>query len=263
MKNRRFSIITVNRNNADALRRTVDSVCSQTFKEYEYIIIDGASTDNSLDVINEYEEYIDYFVSEPDRGIYNAMNKAVRAATGEYVLFMNAGDVFASVNVLSEIDFMNPCTDFIFGATIYNKGRASMKIVLPERLSFFFFFTEGVCHQSAFIRRSLFAELGEYDETVKITADWQFFILALAKAKKSYVTLPLPVSIYDMTGYSSQKESEVIIEMEKTQFLKTQFPFFYIDYCKYVKLRHRFYYDIMNRLRWKLFYNIPFLFRQK
>ena len=69
MKNRRFSIITVNRNNADALRRTVDSVCSQTFKEYEYIIIDGASTDNSLDVINEYEEYIDYFVSEPDRGI--------------------------------------------------------------------------------------------------------------------------------------------------------------------------------------------------
>ena len=99
----KYSIITINYNNADGLRRTIESVVSQTFDDYEYVIIDGGSTDGSVDVIKEYENKISYWVSEKDGGIYNAMNKGVKASNGEYLIFMNSGDVFYRDKVLEDI----------------------------------------------------------------------------------------------------------------------------------------------------------------
>ena len=104
----KLSVITINFNNRDGLRKTIESVVNQTFKDFEYIIIDGGSTDGSVDVIKEYADRIDYWVSEPDKGIYNAMNKGIDVAKGEYCIFMNSGDCFyvndVYENVFRELD---------------------------------------------------------------------------------------------------------------------------------------------------------------
>ena len=99
----KLSIITVNFNDAEGLERTIKSVVSQTFCDYEFIIIDGGSTDGSIEVINKYESYIDYWASEPDGGIYPGMNKGLRQAKGEYLNFMNGGDCYHSPDVLQNI----------------------------------------------------------------------------------------------------------------------------------------------------------------
>ena len=100
---KKLSIITINRNNSAGLHKTIESVVSQTFTDYEYIIIDGASTDGSVDIIKQYANKITSWVSEPDKGIYNAMNKGILKATGEYLLFLNSGDSLHTYNVLNEI----------------------------------------------------------------------------------------------------------------------------------------------------------------
>ena len=92
----KLSIITINYNNCDGLRKTIESVIAQTTRDFEYIVIDGGSTDGSVDVIKEYADYIDYWVSEPDKGIYNAMNKGTRAAHGDFLLFLNSSFIRSS-----------------------------------------------------------------------------------------------------------------------------------------------------------------------
>ena len=96
----KFSIITVNYNNKEGLRKTIESVIHQTFRDFEFIVIDGGSTDGSDDVLKEYDAQIDYWVSEPDGGIYQGMNKGIKKATGEYLNFMNSGDCFYASNIL-------------------------------------------------------------------------------------------------------------------------------------------------------------------
>ena len=99
----KFSIITINYNNCEGLRRTIESVVNQTCHDFEYIIIDGGSTDGSVDVIKQYADQIDYWVSEPDKGIYNAMNKGVAVAKGEYCLFLNSGDSLHNNSALAKV----------------------------------------------------------------------------------------------------------------------------------------------------------------
>ena len=109
----KYSIITINYNNADGLRRTIESVVSQTYADYEYLIIDGGSTDGSVNAIKEYEDKISYWVSEKDGGIYNAMNKGVKVAHGEYLIFMNSGDVFYNDRVIERIESSQRTDDII------------------------------------------------------------------------------------------------------------------------------------------------------
>ena len=110
----KYSIITINLNNSAGLRKTIESVVNQTFQDFEYIIIDGGSTDGSVDIIKEYSSRIDYWVSEPDRGIYNAMNKGIVQAHGDYINFMNSGDCFSKNTILEEI-YADLSFDFVFG----------------------------------------------------------------------------------------------------------------------------------------------------
>ena len=99
-------IITINYNNVDGLRKTINSVISQTFRDFEWIVIDGGSTDGSKDLINQYVEYFSYSISEPDSGVYNAMNKGIKVAHGEYFIFLNSGDYFYDKNVLEKADLI-------------------------------------------------------------------------------------------------------------------------------------------------------------
>src|SRR4051812_11860469 len=101
---KKISIITINYNDKEGLRSTIDSVITQSFRDFEFLVIDGNSSDGGKEVLEEYKSHIDYCVSEPDTGVYNAMNKGIRAATGDYLLFLNSGDVLYNNDILARVD---------------------------------------------------------------------------------------------------------------------------------------------------------------
>ena len=144
----KLSVITVNFNDAQGLERTIKSVISQTFRDYEFIIIDGGSTDSSIDVIKKYEDHINFWVSEPDGGIYQGMNKGLSHAKGDYVNFMNGGDSFHAPDVLETIFSLNTEADIITGAHTGsphpNVGQGGVTMLS--------LYTGAVDHQASFIR---------------------------------------------------------------------------------------------------------------
>ena len=160
-----ISIITVNLNDVEGLKRTMTSVFEQTYKEYEYIVIDGGSTDGSKEYIESHSDKIDTWVSEKDSGIYNAMNKGIKVATGEYFLFLNSGDWLHKVNIL-EITapvFSNNYSIYYGNVErIYNGNKKKIK-TYPSQLSFSFFIDSALAHQAVFIKRSLFFDLFLYN----------------------------------------------------------------------------------------------------
>ena len=173
----KYSIITVNYNNKEGLRKTIESVINQTFQDFEYIVIDGGSTDGSTDILKEYDARINYWISEPDGGIYQGMNKGILKATGEYLNFMNSGDCFYDNKRLEFIEDCHFTDDIIVGSDYYydpvtNKGFTS---ILPPRLSMYSLYKGSFPHQSSFLRRELFKDC-LYDEHLRMVSDWKFFI---------------------------------------------------------------------------------------
>ena len=167
----KLSIITVNFNDAEGLERTIKSVISQTFRDYEFIIIDGGSTDGSVGVIKQYESRIDYWVSERDGGIYPGMNKGLRQAKGEYVNFMNGGDCYHSVDVLDKIFALETDADIITGAHSEN----GLRNVGKGGVTMLDLYKWAIDHQASFIRREV-AQRHPYDEKYRIVSDWKFKI---------------------------------------------------------------------------------------
>ena len=213
----KLSIITVNYNDHNGLRKTVLSVLAQTFSDYEYIIIDGGSTDGSVDIIKEYDSRITYWVSEPDKGIYNAMNKAIDIAKGEYCIFMNAGDVFCSSDTLERVFSYSRCEDIICGNTMMGDRH----LETPEEITFSYLFSNAICHQCAFIKTSLMAKY-KYDENYTIVSDRKFFLQALILDNCSYSRVPVDVVNYDIQGFSSV--NPVLSRLEYDNVLEELFP---------------------------------------
>lgn len=213
-----LSIITINYNNAAGLEKTIKSVISQTCKRYEFIIIDGGSKDGSKDIIERHQDQITYWVSEPDNGIYNAMNKGVKVAKGEYCIFMNSGDIFYTNNVIGEFfEKANNEKDIIEG-NCYLQGRV-MK--LPESISGIFLFKNALCHQAAFIRTSLL-KTDPYLEDYKIASDWIFFFNTLILKNRTYQHIDLTVCDFDCTGISATNKDLGYIE--RKQWLQKAIP---------------------------------------
>lgn len=173
----KYSIITVNFNNKEGLRRTIESVIHQTYKNFEYIVIDGGSTDGSIDILKEYDTHIDYWISEPDGGIYQGMNKGISKATGDYLNFMNSGDCFFDSKRLELIDNIHYDTDIIVGSDYYYNSTNGQGFTsyLPPRLSMYSLYKGSFPHQSSFFRRELFKDC-LYDEHLRMVSDWKFFI---------------------------------------------------------------------------------------
>lgn len=225
----KLSIITVNLNNAAGLRKTIESVISQTYTDFECLIIDGGSTDGSVEIINEYDEKITYWVSEPDKGIYNAMNKGILQAKGEYCLFLNSGDWLLNENILNLVFSKNYIVDLIC-CKVYNHIKYGHgTIQLPkEKLTFYDFYIATLPHQSTFIKTKLFNENGLYDETLKILADWKFFIEAVIIHHCSYITLDIETTFFAPGGISS--ENYFININERENVLNNLFSPFIEDY---------------------------------
>ena len=182
----KYSIITVNYNNKEGLRETIESVIHQTFRDFEFIVIDGGSTDGSAEVLKAYNKVIDYWVSERDNGVYNAMNKGITKASGEYLNFMNSGDCFFDSQVLEHLSTKNISTDIIVGRDYHfnETTQQGFATILPTRLSMLTFIHHTLPHQSTFFKRELFND-SPYDESLKLVADVKFYIQKICVEQSS------------------------------------------------------------------------------
>lgn len=179
----KLSIITINYNEAIALQQTIDSVRSQTYQDYEHIIIDGGSTDESVAYIKSYAEIYPSlkWVSEQDKGVYDAQNKGIERAEGDYCFFLNAGDVFASVQVLEKMFSLPAQSDLLYGNLIVvQKGKQVGYCKGVEQPTFGDLYNSCLKHQATFIKRSLFEHFGVYDASLRIVADWEWFFKVAA-----------------------------------------------------------------------------------
>ena len=211
----KLSIITINKDNAEGLRRTMESVLEQTCKDFEYIVVDGASTDGSVEVMQELAVAIRESgvtvdaQSEPDSGLYNAMNKGVRKAKGDYVLMLNSGDWLVDENVVEKILPLLDGTDIIQGNVIRLRdgkevldrgyGRSDINFIDVQQGHFL--------HQASFCRRDLFERYGYFDESYKIHGDTVFYIKALGYGNASFKYVNLNVAYFEQGGRSSHENA--------------------------------------------------------
>lgn len=228
-----ISIITVNLNNYLGLKKTIDSVIGQSFLDYQLIVVDGASTDHSLTVLSNFQQKIDKLVSEPDSGIYNAMNKGIRQAKGEYCLFLNSGDWLADKNVLSRVFEQQQDADIISGDIAFyetDKNAVKWLVPTPDVLTAKTIFNGTLPHQATFIKRELFDKYGFYNENLKIAADWQFFLETLLEHHVTYHHYQGLVAYFNMDGISCRTETQDLPLKEKRTVLESKYPRFIPDY---------------------------------
>jgi len=226
-----LTIITINRNNATGLEKTIQSVLSQIRTDFEYIVVDGSSTDGSQDVIRRFEDYFGgrlRWLSEPDNGIYNAMNKGIKMASGEYVEFLNSGDSLASTDVVSQmcdavekkgrpsILYGNMFKVFPDGRVYRDKGFEGEEITLLD------LYIGTLNHSPAYIRRSLFDKYGLYDESLRIDSDWKWYLQAIVFGGEKPVYADIDVVLFDMTGISETNKE--LTMSERKQVLRELVP---------------------------------------
>lgn len=217
-----FSVITVCYNEAANIKETLDSIVRQTSRDYEWIVVDGGSTDGTKEILEQYASHFAWWCSEPDKGTYNAMNKGVKHATGEYLIFMNGGDCFHDEHVLEAVsDHLS--ADIVEGQALRKDNRQLLHQhdadIIRQLL------VDGINHQSVFIRRKLLLHY-PYDEKYKIVADWKFWLQTLLRDRCSYAQVAIPVADIDMTGmtYSQfatnlKERDEVLAELRSDDVL--------------------------------------------
>lgn len=214
----RYSIITINFNNREGLKYTIESVKNQTFKDFEFIIIDGGSTDGSVEVIKQHANYLTYWLSEKDDGVYHAMNKGVTQAHGDYLIFMNSGDCFHSSDILTEVaDYQEDiiCGKVLKGNSTKPSGHNKPTITLVDLMR------RSLPHQAMFIKRELMSK-HPYDENYKIMSDWKFCIEAIIFDNCSFRNSDIIVADYDISGISTN--SNGLLPKERELILKELFP---------------------------------------
>jgi len=237
-----ISIITINLNNAQGLQKTIESVVSQTFSSFEFIVIDGGSTDNSHSVIEAYSKYLTYWVSEPDRGIYHAMNKGIKVAKGNYCLFLNSGDWLVNHTVLADVFSENSKADIIAGDVYYYDNQRNIiqwHVASPDVMSAKTLFEGSLPHQSTFIRRALFETIGYYNESLRIASDWLFFVEALLEKGCSYKHYQGVVSYFNMDGISCNPATDSLPKREQLRVLQQKYPLFLADYDRLAELEEK------------------------
>lgn len=226
----KLSIITVNFNHKEGLTNTINSVIGQKdFDDYEFIVIDGGSTDGSKDVIVENANRINYWVSERDGGIYNGMNKGIKVAKGEYLIFMNSGDTFYDDHVLADVFSQKRDADFIVGNHVVGNDVHSS----PEEVTGRYMFKTSLYHQATFIKASNFKDQ-LYDERYKIVADWAHMFRRLIVDNASYQYVDVIVCRCEEGGISTTHWQDVL--RERQDYLKTILPErIYNDYDVFFK----------------------------
>ncbi len=224
----KITIVTVCFNAQDTIKDTVDSVLAQRYKDLEYLIMDGHSTDQTLEYLEPYRKnpYITIF-SEPDDGLYNAMNKGIMKASGEYILFLNSGDYFADSNVLKDVS-RHLTGDLVYGNVIRRYKDYERLEKYPGRRTPFLLMLQGrmMSHQVIFTRTEVMKKYG-FDESFKITADYDFMVRTLHdRCRYAYVDRTISV-VENEEGISSNEDNLKQMRAEDDRSLKTNFPVWY------------------------------------
>lgn len=219
----KITIITVNYNNKIGLKKTIDSVLTQNLNLIEYIVIDGGSTDGSKEIL-ENNVKINYWVSEKDNGIYHAMNKGIEIATGDYLLFLNSGDVLFNENTIKNvIPIFSSRKSLYYGDIITEKNSELLyKWDHPNQLSLLYFLAYSLPHQATFIKRELIKN-ARYNENYRIISDWVFTVNSIIKEKESYEKINEVISIYNFEGISSNLDNYNLVFEEKVSYLSENF----------------------------------------
>lgn len=277
-----LTIITINYNNAAGLQKTMESVLKQTFKEFEYIVIDGASTDGSVEIIQQFNKSTDHpfiWISEPDKGIYNAMNKGIRLAKGEYIHFLNSGDWLVDgvvvEKMLKALDNQEQIAenkiDILVGNVIAIRpdGKVRYKKNDQKPVSLYTFYKGTIEHTSAYIRRTLFEKFGLYDESLKIVSDWKWYLQVAGLNNANVRFTDIYVTYFDSTGISStnlildKEERRKVLEELVTASILADYDNFHFDIDQMQRLKkHPFVYKlfwVIERIffkmeKWKLKY---------
>lgn len=252
----KFSVITISYNNAEGLRKTMESVFSQTCADYEFIVIDGGSNDWSVDIIKNGEQKLSFWCSEADKGVYNAMNKGVSHAKGDYLIFMNSGDTFHGRDALSKVAALQLTSDIVACQILRMDNGQLLRPYVDDVLVQLMQST--LNHQATFVRRSVFDKC-QYDERFKIVSDWKFWVEAIFFQGCSYQMLDLVVAEQDMSGISNTNID--LDKRERSQVMQELFPQVVrehlIDYTRLYPLikpakglqqRHSFWYVFVCRL---------------
>lgn len=216
----KISVVTVSYNAVTTIEETILSVVNQTYKNIEYIIIDGGSTDGTVDIIKKYADRIDYWISEPDKGIYDAMNKGIKVATGEWVNFMNSGDVFCSGDTIAMIMSHSNNEDIIYGNIIrcYEKYQSRARGIVSQYPKTIDFLYDTIHHQSAFIKCFLFEKYGYYSTQYKLISDWIFFYETIVRYSVSIHYVNQDIAYFQMNGISTKCATQYY--KERTVYLQ-------------------------------------------
>jgi glycosyltransferase involved in cell wall biosynthesis len=244
-----ISIITVTYNSSQYLEQTIQSLISQTYTNFEYIVIDGGSTDGTVEILKRYSSKIDRLVSEPDDGIADAMNKGIELATGEYIFFLHSDDYLLHPEVLQKVSNHLSNAPEIVLFDIYLEKHGKRFLSVPRGFTFWMNFKTGVFHQSSFCKRELFKKINKFDTQFEIAMDYDFFLRAYReKASVSYIDYP--VSLMRLTGLSSKRDwpslKERFLEERRihfknchSSFMNIIYKFYWLLYLPYRAFRYK------------------------
>ena len=211
----KLSIVTICKNEAASIPQTLKSVLSQSFSGYEHIIIDGGSTDETMDIVRSYQNKILKIISEPDRGIWHAMNKGISLAEGEYLYFLNAGDTLFDQEVLKDIfNEVKHEEELIYGNIVDSYSERQVLKKFSDTLSVKYLMSNMICHQAMFTRKTLFKRYGYFDESFKLLADYDFLWRCIVKHKATYRHVDRTIAYYDMNGLTADPRNREILIRE-------------------------------------------------
>lgn len=239
MNNPIVSIITVVFNSKDHIEKTINSVINQDFNSKEYIVIDGGSTDGTLEIVNSYESVIDVIISEPDNGIYDAMNKGIMNASGKYCLFLNSGDLLFNENTLNGLrNHLRNNYGVIYGKAFFFSPEEGIDFVFGREVELSdFYLRMPICHQAIFFNTDMFKELGDYDTQFRIKADHEWMLRYFKSATTEALYVDEVIARYNMIGYAVTNKLQSIKE-------------FKIISRKYLPLLPRITYEFKYPLLW-------------
>ncbi len=252
-----ITIITINYNDVEGLKKTFASVFLQSYADFEYIVIDGGSNDGSRELIAENGSKFQFWISEKDHGVFDAMNKGIQKANGNYLLFLNSGDCFVANDTLTQFMEHPSCKgDVIYGDYKYTEGGKSY----PDKISPSFFMRTSLPHQSTLIKKAVFEKIGNYDMTYKIAADRAHFLKAYVSGLFNFSHVPIALALFDTTGISNAEKFRDLKIEEDERLFKENYGVYYPEMLRLISLEKRIKQvekqtlpGIVNRIKRKIF----------
>lgn len=255
---KKLSVITINFNDGAGLKNTLDSITPIKKDNIELIVIDGGSKDNSLDIISEYQGQIDFWVSEPDRGIYHAMNKGIEKSSGMYVMFVNSGDTLMQSADFEHILKNVNDEDIVYHNLQIVQNKNKQIKTYPDKLDFKYFAEDTIPHTGTCIKKDLFIKYGKYSENYKIVSDWAFYMDCILLHKCSYKYVNDCFASFYIGGISSDPKSFNLLFQERDKHISEKYSIYYSLYEEWKQKKNELY-RLKNAVSVKFLRKLGFL----